>query len=42
MSGAETQHRSLGMIISLVEEHCIRGEAVPEGAVECMEERMPE
>ena len=26
----------------LVEEHCIAGEAVPEGAVEAMEERMPE
>ena len=26
----------------LVEEHCMREEAVPEGAVDCMEERMPE
>ena len=26
----------------LVEEHCMRGEAVPKGAVDCMEERMPE
>ena len=26
----------------LVEEHCIREEAVPEGAVDFMEERMPE
>ena len=26
----------------VVEEHCISGEAVPEGAVEFMEERMPE
>ena len=41
MSGAETQHRNLGTE-RLVEEHCMRGEAVPEGAVDCMEERMPE
>ena len=27
---------------TLVEEHWIRNEAVPEGAVECIEERMPE
>ena len=26
----------------LVEEHCIREEAVPKGAVDFMEERMPE
>ena len=26
----------------MVEEHCWRDEAVPEGAVECQEERMPE
>ena len=26
----------------LVEEHCMRDEAVPKGAVDCMEERMPE
>ena len=25
----------------LVEEQCIRAEAVPEGAVDCIEERMP-
>lgn len=43
MSGAETHCRSLGIDASqLVEEHCIREEAVPEGAVDCMEERMPE
>ena len=43
MSGAETHYRSLGIHVNgLVEEHCIREEAVPEGAVDCMEERMPE
>ena len=42
MSGAETRHRSSGMFKTLVEEHCMIDEAVPEGAVEVMEERMPE
>src|SRR5699024_12618672 len=41
MSGAETRHRSSGTA-RLVEEHCMRGEAAPKGAVDCMEERMPE
>ena len=42
MSGAETHYRSSGILKTLVEEHWIRNEAVPEGAVECIEERMPE
>ena len=43
MSGAKTRHRSLGLYVSIVvEEHCISGEAIPEGVVEFMEERMPE
>ena len=43
MSGAETRCRSLGIRASgLVEEHCMRDEAAPEGAVDGMEERMPE
>ena len=43
MSGAETHYRSSGMYVStLVEEHWMREEAVPEGAVDCIEERMPE
>ena len=43
MSGAETRHRSLGIVvIRSVEEHWIPEEAVPEGAVEGIEERMPE
>ena len=43
MSGAETHCRSLGIYERrLVEEHCILDEAVPEGAVDRMEERMPE
>ena len=41
MSGAKTQHRSLGTEM-LVEEHSKRGEAVPKGAVDFLEERMPE
>ena len=27
--------------LQVVEEHCVRSEAVPEGAVDCTEERMP-
>ena len=41
MSGAETRRRSLGTE-TLVEEHSLVGEAVPKGAVDGKEERMPE
>ena len=40
--GAKTCHRSLGILaIVLVEEQCIRAEAIPRGVVDCIEERMP-
>ena len=41
MSGAKTPPK-LRNPKGLVEEHCIREEAVPEGTVDFMEERMPE
>ena len=37
MSGAETRHRNYANLKRL-EEHCMWEEAVPEGAVDCMEE----
>ena len=42
MSGAETRYRSVGSREWSVEEHCCLVEAVPEGAVDGQEERMPE
>ena len=41
MSGAKTYHRSYGCaVMRAVEEHRIRAEAVPRGAVDCIRERM--
>ena len=41
--GAQTVHRSLGMRLGAsVEEQSVFAEAVPKGAVESTEERMPE
>ena len=41
-NGAKTYYRSLGIVvILLVEEQCMRAEAVSKGAVDCIQERMP-
>ena len=40
--GAKTYFRSLGMVvIPLVEEQCMRAEAISKGVVDCIQERMP-